>query len=279
TDVSLFAADPLAGRTLGRRLGGFDRLTTPSLAHAELAHRLLALRSLPDVVHNSVEPRSSAAAIRRTWSPPRIAHVSSFRPVKDPALMAEVYLRLRRSTEAELWLIGDGPGLASTRERIREGGHLEDVRVFGVRTDVEPLLRRTDVCAVTSRTESFSLAALEAAACGLPVVAPRVGGIPEVVLDGRTGLLLPGGDATAAVRALERLLRDPALRARLGAAAAVRARAFSTARAADAYERIYRSVLGVSVASGPEPAPAGRGAGPPAAGSSRPPAGGSRRSR
>jgi glycosyltransferase involved in cell wall biosynthesis len=119
------------------------------------------------------------------------------------------------------------------------------VRVLGRRNDVPELLCAADVLLVPSRWfEAFSLVLAEAAACGTAAVASRVGGIPEVLLDGETGLLVPPGDPPALLEAATRLLADDGLRARLGAAARRRAAAaFCLERMVTATLDEYRTLL------------------------------------
>src|SRR5207237_10257970 len=114
----------------------------------------------------------------------------------------------RRTQPAELWLGGDGEGMAPVRKLLDRAGVMGETELFGLRLDVERVLPHADTLLVTSRTESFCLAALEAAACGLPVVAPRVGGLPETVIDGRTGHLYEPGDEAGAARAVAGILAD-----------------------------------------------------------------------
>ena len=157
--------------------------------------------------------------------------------------MARIFAGVRRRADAELWLVGDGDGRAAVDKILRRAGAERDVVRFGLRFDVEAILPHADALLVTSRSESFSLAALEAAACALPVVAPRVGGLPDVVRDKVTGVLHRPGDDRAAARALVGLLADPELRARMGTAARARATELSAAAVVPRYEDLYAGLL------------------------------------
>ena len=106
------------------------------------------------------------------------------------------------------------------------------------------LLRGSDLFLLPSETESFGLAALEAMACGVPVIASAVGGLPEVVVHGETGYLAPPGAVDEMTERALAILRDDALHGRLAASAAARARDFSTERIVPHYESLYREVLG-----------------------------------
>src|SRR3990170_445217 len=255
TDVSTFGVDPVVGRGLRRALVGLDAVTTVSNDHARLSSEVLGLERLPKVIPNFVDvrrfrPRLVVPADGRTpHRRPRIAHISNFRLVKDPESMARIFVQVLREIEAELWLVGDGDGMDPVRSILKEAGVEHHVRFFGLRRNVHRILRWSHVLLLTSRTESFSLAALEAAACGVPVVAPRVGGLPEVVVDGTTGLLFEAGDEEEAAHAALRLLADGDLRSLMGRAAAARARCFSTETIVARYERLYREVLGAGGSS------------------------------
>lgn len=244
TDVSVHAARPGTGGELRRALSVLDEITTVSHAHAFLARDTLALPTAPTVIPNFVDTRRFRPRPddRTSSDPLRIVHVSNFRAVKDPQAAARVFVAVRRHVDAELWLVGDGQEMAATRRLLRRAGVHRHVRLFGLRHDVEGILARADLLLVTSRSESFSLAALEAAASAVPVVATRVGGVPEVVVDGQTGILFDLDDVDAAVRASRRLLTDPALRATMGRAARTRAERFSTERIVPRYEAVYATV-------------------------------------
>ena len=250
TDVTIHARHPWARTQLGLRLSGLDAVTTVSRRFAALSARVFGMRRGPLVIPNFVDlarfrPRSQAAVGRR----PRIVHVSNFRPVKNPEMVIEVFARVRREMDAELWLVGDGDGMRTVREMARAARVEAHVRRFGLRRDVERIVGRGDVLLVTSRSESFCLAALEAAACAVPAVASRVGGLPEVVVHGETGLLYRAGDRVAAAGALLDLLGDRRRRRTLGEAARARAARYSSGAVVSRYEQLYRRLAATAESS------------------------------
>ena len=111
--------------------------------------------------------------------------------------MARIFLAIRARTEAELWLIGSGEEMDAVRSLFRKSAFEDDVVYLGLRSDVAFLLRQVDLLLMTSLHESFSLVALEAMACGLPVVTTDVGGNREVVCRPELGTTVPFGDRDA----------------------------------------------------------------------------------
>jgi L-malate glycosyltransferase len=241
TDVSDHGGSGPGRGALTGALADLDAITAVSRSQAALAVRALRLPDRPRVIPNFVDtarfrPGNGRSRDEHTA---RIVHVSNFRQVKNPRSVARVFIQLRRRMKATLWLVGDGEELAPVQAMLADAGAAEDVRWFGLRLDVERILPAADALLLTSRRESFSLVALEAAACGIPVVAPRVGGLPEVVVHGRTGYLYEPGDEAAAVRALEHLLEAPAVRGPMARAAVARAQRFAPARVVPRYEMLY----------------------------------------
>ncbi len=168
-----------------------------------------------------------------------LAHASNFREVKRVRDVVRIFARVRRALPATLLMIGDGPDRADAEQEARELQVDKDVRFLGRLDSVVDLLQATDLFLLPSQTESFGLAALEAMACGSPVVATRVGGIPEVVEDGVTGILEPPGSVEAMARRAVELLRDPERHHAMAEAAVARAQEFSAERIVPMYESLY----------------------------------------
>jgi N-acetyl-alpha-D-glucosaminyl L-malate synthase BshA len=267
TDVSVYGRDPVKGPQLAQALYELDELTTVSDSHARLATDLFELPSPPRVIPNFIDlskfqpirgeqsimqrgaqereplPRYEQRLLTSLRAKPKIVHVSNFRPVKDPQSVARIFLGIREQIEAELWLIGDGPEMGGVKSMLEQSGFERDVRYWNLQRDVAGLLAQTDLLLMTSLSESFCLAALEAMACGVPVLATDVGGLSEVVAQGKTGYLFPVGEHRLAVRLAVDLLSDHGRHRAMSEAAARHATYFGDERIVPAYEDLYRRLL------------------------------------
>jgi N-acetyl-alpha-D-glucosaminyl L-malate synthase BshA len=204
------------------------------------------LRVLPNFV-NLEEYRPDIGLPRETLAGPGhkiLVHVSNFREVKRVKDVVRIFARVRRAMPATLLMVGDGPDRSDAEAEARELGVANDVRFLGRLDTVAPLLAASDLFVLPSQTESFGLAALEAMACGVPVLASRTGGIPEVIDDGVEGILEPPGSVEAMARRAIELLRDPRQHGLMRDAAIARASTFSAARIVSEYEAFYHEVLG-----------------------------------
>lgn len=245
TDVTLVAAAPAYAPLLRHVLGQADAVTAVS---RDLADRLRSwwgreARAI-ETLHNFVDSQTFAPSAARAPGPLRAIHVSNFRPLKQVALAISNFERAARGTGAQLTLVGDGPDLPHCQELAIQLGAQDSIRFLGERRDLPTLLAAADAFLLTSREESFGLSALEAAACGLAVLAPRVGGLPEVVEDGLTGCLVDAEDPDAYVRVLAQWIADPGVAIRLGRAGRERAAThFDREAGVDRYEALYQRLI------------------------------------
>jgi N-acetyl-alpha-D-glucosaminyl L-malate synthase BshA len=240
TDVTA-RRDPADLLALRRALERLDATTAPAASHAALAAGTFRLSRLPVTIPNFVDLSRFHPLQARTPGRLRVVHVSNFREVKDPERMSRIFLRVRHEVDAELWLVGDGAMMPAVRTILAGECDAGDVRFFGLRREVQPILADADLQLLTSREESFSMATLEAAACAVPTIAPRVGGLPEVVGDG--GVLYDRDDDQAAVDAVVGLLRHPVRRQVMAKAALAQAERFGADVVVPRYEALYRQVL------------------------------------
>jgi N-acetyl-alpha-D-glucosaminyl L-malate synthase BshA len=171
-------------------------------------------------------------------------HVSNFRPVKRVPWLIRAFAIASEGTSAHLTLVGDGPDQEECRELVREFGIGDRVRFLGERDALPALLAPASVLVLASSEESFGLSALEAMACGTPVVATSVGGLPEVVQDGVTGLLADPDDLEDLASKLKMLMSDKSLVQDMGLAARrVAEERYARSTITQQYESLYRSLI------------------------------------
>jgi glycosyltransferase involved in cell wall biosynthesis len=174
-----------------------------------------------------------------------VAIVGRLSPEKDHGTFLRAAVEAaKRSARAVFLIVGDGPERLSVERTIAYMGIEDRARLLGARSDVPDLMPAFDALALTSLSESFPNAVLEGMAAGLAVTATDVGGVPEMVEHGVSGLLSPAGDSRAMAENWLRIEADAALRSRLGAAARRRARdVFSLSSMVQRYESLYRELL------------------------------------
>jgi N-acetyl-alpha-D-glucosaminyl L-malate synthase BshA len=205
-----------------------------------------------EVVPNFVDTRIYRPGLepchRATFAPDGekiVMHISNFRPVKRVEDVVDIFARVLGEIPSRLVLVGDGPDLPRARGKVEELGIRDRVVFLGEYTPVQELLSCSDLFLLPSGSESFGLAALEAMACGSPVVASRVGGLPEVIIDGETGYLCEVGDIDEMAAASIRILSDDKHRKELSdAGRAFAVKHFSSECIVPQYEEYYRRILG-----------------------------------
>lgn len=236
TDITIVGSDPSYAPLTQYLIAASDAATavSESLARDTARHFCPGPNPCPiEVIHNFVDterfaPQPTVSHNRQ----PSAVHVSNFRPVKRVGWLIEAFARATAGTQAELVLVGDGPTRSEACEVARRMGLGSRARFLGERDALPELLSPADVFLLSSSEESFGLSALEAMSCGVPVVATAVGGIPEVVLDGVTGLLCPPEDQALFAERIHALLFDPD-----------RSRAMGRAARADVVERFARDPI------------------------------------
>jgi L-malate glycosyltransferase len=173
-----------------------------------------------------------------------LVHLSNFRPVKRIRDVVEVFARVAREVPARLMLIGDGPDRSVAEYLAREHNIQDRVHFIGKQDNVNELLPLADLMLMPSEMESFGLAALEAMACGVPTIATDVGGVPELIDDGRNGLLFGVGDVDSMAVAAIALLRDETRLRQMSEAGRKTAQDhFCASRVIPLYEEYYDRVV------------------------------------
>jgi N-acetyl-alpha-D-glucosaminyl L-malate synthase BshA len=246
TDTTLLGYDPGYAPAIRYALTCSDAVTAVSEALKRETQRVFDFDGSIEVIHNFFAPRPprrSGDDVRRELGLGKevvVVHSSNLRPGKRIDLLLETVARVR-PREAFKLLILAGEPFAPFAEHVRRLGLADRVVVREKITDIEDYLQVADIGLFTSETESFCLGILEAMCFGCPSVSTRVGGIPEVVEDNRSALLVPSGDVEALASALEALIHDEARRRVLGRTAQARARElFSAEIIVPRYEALYR---------------------------------------
>jgi N-acetyl-alpha-D-glucosaminyl L-malate synthase BshA len=205
------------------------------------------IETIPNFVNCDYYMRSDDAKARAKYAPngePILMHLSNFRPVKRATDVVEIFALVRAKIPAKLVMIGDGPDRSAAEHLARKKRLSKDVFFIGKQDQVQGLLGLADLFLLPSDLESFGLAALEAMACEVPVVASNVGGLPEVVTNGVDGFLVPPRDVAAAAKCALDILTRPDRGRSMGELARVNARSKYCANdVIPKYEAYYEQVL------------------------------------
>jgi N-acetyl-alpha-D-glucosaminyl L-malate synthase BshA len=203
---------------------------------------------IPNFVNCDLYKRTDNPALRAQWAPngePILMHLSNFRPVKRITDVVEIFALVRQKMPAKLVMVGDGPDRGTAEWLVRQKCLGRDVCFLGKQDRVQEKLGLADVFLLPSDEESFGLAALEAMACEVPVVATNVGGLPEVVTHGEDGYLVAPRDVPAAAKYALNILTRADRGREMGARARVNAkRKYCSNDVVPLYEAYYQQVLG-----------------------------------
>lgn len=251
TDITLVGADRSYLPITRYALEQSDGVTAISnyLKEATIEHfQFDRIEVIPNFVCPSDYKPRPDCELRQTLSPdgaPVMVHVSNFRPVKRPVDCVEILARVLRQTEARLVMVGDGSERTNAIHRAQCLGVYDKCSFVGKQARIVDYLCASDVLLLPSEQESFGLAALEALACQVPVIASKVGGLPEVVDDGETGFLSPVGDVDKMADDAARLLSDKSLRRQMGKRARELAIVrYGTDKIIPQYIEFYEKILG-----------------------------------
>jgi N-acetyl-alpha-D-glucosaminyl L-malate synthase BshA len=174
---------------------------------------------------------------------PILAHVSNFRKVKSVEDVILIFEQVRKTLPSKLLMIGDGPERQTAEDLCRHLRISNDVRFLGKQERMDEILSITDLFLLPSQYESFGLSALEAMACGVPVISTNAGGLPEVNEHGVTGYLADVGDIETMSSYSIELLKNPELLGRFKQDAIAHAITFDKANIIPQYEALYQQVM------------------------------------
>jgi N-acetyl-alpha-D-glucosaminyl L-malate synthase BshA len=248
TDITLVGRDPSYKRIVDFSLNQSDGITAVSEYLKAETIRQFDIHQDVEVIPNFIDlerfARVPNPVLRHELAPegePLLMHVSNFRKVKRVVVLVEMMAKLlEKGGTAKLIMVGDGPERLKAESLAKELGVLRHIRFLGKQEQVEQLLSMSDVFLLPSGSETFGLAALEAMACGVPVVSTNIGGLPEVNVHGETGYLVELDDAEAMADYTLKILRDAALKQRLSDNARARAEVFEQSKVVQVYEEFYQ---------------------------------------
>ena len=253
TDITLTGNDPSYSQIVAFSIEASDAVTAVSESLRAATRKELGIDReiavIPNFLDCAVHRRLPAEDLRRRFDAGDertriVIHVSNFRPVKRVNAVVQIFDRIQRQVPSRLLLVGDGPELSTAHRTAHELGIAGLVHSAGAQQEVLPLLSIADVFLLPSAQESFGLAALEAMACEVPVVASNVGGLPEVIEHTVSGFLHPPDDVDGMAASAVAILTDADRHRAIAAAARRRVHElFCEERVVPMYVSLYSDVL------------------------------------
>lgn len=251
TDITLVGQNKEFYQITKYGLENSDVLTAVSKSLAKETQQVFELKDPPRVFYNFLDSkhffRQCDDSLRKSYATDDekiIIHISNFRPVKNVPDVIDVFYAISELLPSQLILVGAGPDMADVREKVTRLNLNSKVHYVGQQADIVPLLSIADLMLLPSQRESFGLVALEALACGVPVVASNVGGLPEVVPNGIAGFLTDFGDVvTMSQRAVEILSNEDLLQKMRVAGRLWAKSKFSAEHWVNCYEDLYYSLV------------------------------------
>ncbi len=210
------------------------------------------IRVIPNFVDTAKYRRVEQPDVRAKFAPPEeriLIHVSNFRLVKRVQDVIRIFGEVRKKVPSRLLLVGDGPDRSACEILTREMDLQQHVRFLGKQLELVPILSSSDLMLMPSQSESFGLSALEAMACGVPVISSSVGGLPELQVHGETGYIAEIGDIERMAKYAVDLLTNDAKRREFGRAGRTRAvENFDAKKIVSMYEQYYIECLAAAPA-------------------------------
>ncbi len=251
TDITLVGLEPSYLSAVKFSIEKSDSVTAVSRYLREKTITNYGIEKEIEVIPNFVDiekyKRSEACKFKKQISPNNekiLVHISNFRSVKRVPDTVRIFFEVRKEIPSRLVLVGDGPDRSATEQLCRELDIYKDVVFMGKQADLVDILSASDIFLMPSQSESFGLSALEAMACGVPVVSSSVGGLPELQIQGQTGYIAEFGDIERMAKYTVELLKDENKYQRFARAARRRAEEqFDLNLIVPKYEAHYRKVL------------------------------------
>lgn len=250
TDITLVGKDPTYAPVVTFSINESDAITAVSDNLREETLRSFSIEKEIHVIPNFVDVKrfhqTDKGHFKQMLAPDGeriLVHVSNFRAVKRVEDVIRIFDSVKKEIPAKLLMIGDGPERQNVEELAKELGIFHDIRFLGKQEQISEILSIADLFLLPSATESFGLSALEAMACGVPVISTNAGGLPEINLQGKTGYLSDVGDVADMSQNALLILKDDMQLAHFKKAAIAQARKFEKQHIIPLYENLYRDVV------------------------------------
>ncbi|MDX1907590.1 MAG: N-acetyl-alpha-D-glucosaminyl L-malate synthase BshA [Bacteroidia bacterium] len=259
TDITLVGKNPAYESVVSFSIDQSDGVTAVSAFLKQATYENFPVRADIRVIPNFVDIhrfyRHDKDHFRRMFTPEGekvLIHASNFRKVKRVDDVMRIFAQVRQAINCKLLMVGDGPERAQAEEMCRELGFCSDVIFLGSQNAVEEIFSIGDLFLMPSETESFGLSALEAMACGVPVISTHAGGLPEVVIDDYNGYTSAVRDVNSMAANAISLLQDPERWQRFSANAVTHARKYSLEAVVPEYEQYYEEVIQATATAVPQ---------------------------
>jgi len=250
TDITLVGKDQTYAPVVTHSINESDAITAVSDSLREETYRSFEIEKDIIVIPNFVDTerfrQSDKDHFKKMVAPHGeriLVHASNFRKVKRVDDVIRIFERVREKIPSKLLMVGDGPERQHAEELARTLRVFKDIRFLGRQDQVDEILSIADLFLLPSQSESFGLSALEAMACGVPVISTNTGGLPEINIHDKTGFLSDVGDVLNMSQHAIHILQDDTTLASFKNAAALHARGFDKARIVPLYEQLYESVI------------------------------------
>ena len=243
TDTSLVGAAPYFHPVTRFSIEKSDAVTTVSKYLSKESIDTFNIKRNISVIPNFVDLEHYKNKAPKLKKEKTVLHISNFRPVKRTLDVIKIFARIAAFVQARLVLVGDGPDLNRALELARLSGINDRIELSGVVDNVAPYLQNADLLLLPSDSESFGLVALEAMASGVPVVASKVGGLPEVVPDKKAGFLIQSGNIEEMSLRSIQLLSDEKQHKKFSDEGIKASREFSCDLIVPRFEKLYRDII------------------------------------
>jgi N-acetyl-alpha-D-glucosaminyl L-malate synthase BshA len=251
TDITLVGNHPFYKPAVTFSINKSDFVTSVSQSLKEDTLKLFNIKNEIQVIPNFIElekeekdlNKPCQRSVMANENERIITHISNFRKVKRIPDVIKIFYNIQKEIPAKLMMVGDGPEKEKAEYLCQELGILDKVIFFGNSNEIDKILGLTDLFLLPSETESFGLAALEAMACGVPVISSNSGGLPEVNFDGISGYLSDVGNTDEMAQNALKILKDDVVLSQFKANALVVAQKFDIKNILPLYEELYHKAI------------------------------------